>query len=217
MKVTEYDRVIRTLIPAYEAMQGAVLEWIGRVVPSGGLVLDLGGGTGRMAHAVAKAFPKLRVEMWDIDRAILDVARERMRDVADRVTVVERSFEGKLPPCDAVVASLSLHHVKEIQRKWEIYSNAYEALRRPGALLVADPSMPTAALARKATYDQWAEFQIAHGYTEAQARQHFVDWQNEDKYFPLHEELEALKAAGFPEPSVFWKQGPMTVYGGIKE
>jgi len=41
---------------------------------SGGRVLDLGGGTGALAAALAERFPTAEVEIWDTDRDMLAVA-----------------------------------------------------------------------------------------------------------------------------------------------
>jgi len=69
---------------------------------------------------------------------------------------------------------------------------------------------------QEATYRLWMEFMMSNGITEEEARQHFVNWRDEDRYFSLEEEFEALKAAGFAQPECFWRYGPMAVYGGVK-
>jgi ubiquinone/menaquinone biosynthesis C-methylase UbiE len=81
------------------------------------LVLDLGGGTGALAEAVAETLPLAEVEIWDIDRAMLGVARERCARFGARIRYVERSFADPLTPCDAVVACIALHHVKDLAAK----------------------------------------------------------------------------------------------------
>ena len=110
--IADYDRFIRTVIPHYETMRAVQLELLARCLPSDGRVIDLGGGTGALARAVAEKFPGVRVEIWDTDPAMLEVARERCAAFGDRVHFVERSFAEPLPACDAVVACIALHHVK---------------------------------------------------------------------------------------------------------
>ena len=46
-----------------------------------------------------------------------------------------------------------------------------------------------------------------HGITEAEARGHFAAWADEDRYFPLDEELAALRRAGFAEVECIWRRG----------
>src|ERR1700709_2738565 len=72
LKIAEYDRRIRTLVYAYDEMRVEHLKLLDRCLPrDGGLVLDLGGGTGALAAAIAERFPKIRVQIWDTDPAML--------------------------------------------------------------------------------------------------------------------------------------------------
>src|SRR5262245_54343454 len=115
LRVAEYDALIRRLVPAYAAMRPVQLDLLGLALPTGrGRVLDLGGGTGALAAAVAERFPGTDVEIWDTDPQMLDIARERCAGFGARVRYIERSFVDSLPPCDAVAACIALHHVKDM-------------------------------------------------------------------------------------------------------
>src|SRR5437868_2853333 len=94
LRIADYDRAIRTLIPGYEPMRAVQLDLLSGVFKAGqsGLVLDLGGGTGALAAAIADANPLLEIEIWDTDREMLNVARERCAAYGKRVRLVERSF-----------------------------------------------------------------------------------------------------------------------------
>ena len=52
--IADYDRFIRTVIPHYETMRAVQLELLARSLPPDGRVIDLGGGTGALARAVAE-------------------------------------------------------------------------------------------------------------------------------------------------------------------
>jgi len=60
------------------------------------------------------------------------------------------------------------------------------------------------------------DFMAQHGICEAQGRKHLADWATEDTYRQIFDELTALAQAGFHRPEVYWRQGPIAVYGGIK-
>src|SRR5688500_9196710 len=78
LRVTAYDELIRRIVPAYAAMRPVQLELLARALPDGrGRVLDLGGGTGALAAAIADRFPNADVEIWDTDPEMLEIARER--------------------------------------------------------------------------------------------------------------------------------------------
>lgn len=217
LKIAEYDRRIRTLVCAYDAMRAVHLELLARCLPrAGGLVLDLGGGTGALAAAVAERFPNVRVQIWDTDPAMLAFARERCAPFGDRVSLVEKSFAEPLPACDAVVACIALHHVKDLAAKGRIYGNIFSALRPGGIFANADTMMDSRPGPREHYFNVWSGFQQTHGLTDAEARQHFASWAGEDYYPPLWLELKLLAAAGFTEPDCFWRQEHQAVFGGIK-
>jgi tRNA (cmo5U34)-methyltransferase len=216
VKITDYDRFIRTVIPGYDAMRAVQLGLLARSLPPGGRVLDLGGGTGALAAVVAEKFPTAQVEIWDTDPAMLAVARERCARFGGRVTLVERSFTGPLPACDAVVACIALHHVKDLAVKGGIYANIHRALRPGGLFANADTAMSTVPWVRTATFQGWADFMGTQGIPEAAARAYFAEWAKEDYYPPLATELALLGAAGFAEPECFWREAPFTVFGGVR-
>ena len=142
LRVAEYDELIRKLVPAYPAMRPVQLELLALALPDCDAgpepcrrVLDLGGGTGALAAAIAERFPTATVEIWDTDPAMLAVSRERCARFGERIRYVERSFADPLPPCDAVAACIALHHVKDMAVKGTIYKNIHAALR-PGGIFM---------------------------------------------------------------------------------
>ncbi len=215
--IAEYDRRIRELVPAYTAMRAVHLDLLaalGRKPVE--RVLDLGGGTGSLAAAVLEAFPQATVEIWDTDPEMLAAAATRCAPFGARAQRVERSFAEPLPACDAVIACIALHHVKDLALKGRIYSNIYSALRPGGAFLNADTAVGDAPAIREWSFARWSAGMQAHGISDAAARQHFSEWAHEDYYPPLFTELQLLNAAGFQEPECFWRDAPFLIFGGIK-
>ncbi|MDB6168297.1 MAG: Methyltransferase [Verrucomicrobia bacterium] len=216
VRISDYDRFIRTVIPNYDTMRTVQLKLLAGRLPPGGTVLDLGGGTGALAAAVAEKFPGVRVEIWDTDPAMLEVARERCARFGDRVRLVERSFAEPLTRCDAVVGCIALHHVKDLAAKGKIYASIHQALRPGGLFANADTTMSTTPWLRDATFQWWADFMGTQGIAERQARDYFAEWGKQDYYPPLSVELELLRSAGFSEPECFWRDAPFTVFGGVR-
>lgn len=213
----DYDELILKLVPAYPKMRSVQLDLLPLALPvTGGLVLDLGGGTGALAAAIARRFPHATVQIWDVDPEMLGVARARCAEFGDRVQYVERSFTGSLPACDAVTASLSLHHIKDPAVKGDTYRHIFEALRPSGLFVNADTSVPTPAPLRERAFQFWAESMRPHGIDDEEARAHFANWAAEDFYTPLAAEFRLLTGAGFAEPECFWREGAAAVFGGIK-
>jgi tRNA (cmo5U34)-methyltransferase len=216
MRASEYDRVIRTFIPGYEVMLATQLQWLATILPVTGLVVDLGGGTGALAQAVAERFPRVRIQVWDTDPQMLAVAEQRLRRYGDRVTLVQRSFYETLPEAHGFVASLALHHIREEEQKGRLYAQIFRSLQAPGIFLNGDCVMNSSAMADAEYYRGWVEFMGSAGISPEEARGHFATWAKEDRYFSIAAELRMLGEAGFPFPDCFWKQGPMAIYGGYK-
>lgn len=217
LKIDEYDRRIRTLVCGYDEMRAEQLKLLDRCLPrDGGLVLDLGGGTGALAAAVAARFPSVRVQVWDTDPAMLAFARERCAPFGGRVELIEKSFASPLPVCDAVVACISLHHVKDMVAKGRIYRHIFAALRPGGVFANADTVMDSRPGPRAHYFEVWSRFQQSHGLTDAEARQNFASWAAEDCYTALSLEMKLLADAGFAEPDCFWRHEHQGVFGAIK-
>ena len=224
LEIAAYDETIRRFIPGYEAMiETAAREIAAGAAPPGGeaaspgagLVLDLGGGTGALAEAIL-AHPDVgTVALIDVDAEMLAQARTRLSRFAGRVRFHTRSFRDPLPRCDGVAASLALHHVRSLDEKRALYRRIHDALRPGGRFVNADATMPSEPVARAATWRGWADHMVACGIDEERAFAHFEEWAEEDAYFPLEEELAAMRAAGFRSDCV-WREGSITVVTGHK-
>ena len=217
LQAVEYDRIIRTFIPHYDVILQEIVRWLGGVLPEEGKVIDLGGGTGSLAEGIAERFTRVQIEIRDTDPKMLEIAKQRLSGLQDRVRFVEKSFLDPLPECNAVVATLALHHVRELEQKADIYRNIFKSLKSPGIFLNGDCTMSHQKNIQEAEFQFWSDFMKGHGMTEEEVRRHFAEWKEEDTYFSLSEEFSALRSAGFQEPECYWKYGPLAIYGGVKQ
>jgi tRNA (cmo5U34)-methyltransferase len=210
-----YDTAIVAFIPGYEEMLRVGVEIVRRSIPAGGRVVDLGAGTGAFAHRVALAMPEARVHLIDVDGAMLARARERLAPFGERVTFQQGSFEDTLPEADAIVASLSLHHVRTLHAKRAAYRRILAALR-PGSVFVsADATMHAEEPFAQLTRELWADHLVIHGDTRAQALARFDEWAAEDTYFGVAVELGLLREAGFTAADALWRSPPVTVIAAV--
>ncbi len=211
VEIDAYDETIRRFIPGYEAMLAVAARTLAPMRPD--LVLDLGAGTGALAETLLLHGNAGTVELIDVDAEMLAQARLRLARFDTRIRVRQMSFLGELPACDAAAASLALHHIASLDAKRAVYGRILAALRPGGLFVNADAVMPAGQAERAATREAWADHMVACGIERARAFEHFAEWADEDTYFPLEAELEALRAGGFDAECV-WQQGPMAVVAG---
>jgi tRNA (cmo5U34)-methyltransferase len=219
LKVTpaEYDLQIQRFIPGYSEMLDGVKELLTYVAlaNNGRLsVTELGVGTGSLTALLAAAFPDARFDAVDCDVNMLTVARERLELFGSRVNFCEERFEAALKgERDSVVASLALHHVRERSAKVALYAKIREGTKR--MFINADALMDSTGPVRDFVYDQWIQHMVSAGISREQAIAHFEEWQIEDRYYSLREELEMLREAGFSNADIAWRRGPMAIVYAI--
>jgi tRNA (cmo5U34)-methyltransferase len=192
------------------------VEVLAALAPQNAHVLDLGGGTGALSAAVLEGLPQARVTLLDVDAAMLDEARRRLAPFGDRVELREGSFLDPLPAADAVVASLALHHVHDMEVKTDLYRSIHAALAPGGPFLNLDAAITEGSRLNALGFDLWAARMAQHGIAAGEARGHFAAWADEDRYFPLDEELAALRRAGFAEVECFWRRNTSAVCCAVR-
>ena len=213
VEVDAYDAGIRTFIPGYETLLAKAAEAVAAARPA--RVADLGAGTGALSQAILERCPDCHVELIDADAQMLDQARARLAGYGGRASFSRRLFQDALPRCDAVAASLALHHVPTLGEKRALFARIHDALAPGGVFVNADAGMPADADLRAADYRTWAAHLIDCGIPEARAWRHFEEWAEEDVYLPLDDELAALHAVGF-DAQCLWRKTPVAVVRAVK-
>jgi tRNA (cmo5U34)-methyltransferase len=209
IRLDEYDARIRTFIPDYEEMLDVAA---GAVHPAARTIVDLGTGTGALAARCLGRAPRARLVGIDADGDILAVAARRL---GPRARLIAASFlRAALPPCDTIVASFALHHVRTTRAKAALYRRAYAALRRGGRSVTVD-CQP--AIDRRLAREQFAAWNahLRRSYSRRDAARLLAAWAREDCYVPLDVETALLKDAGF-KVEVTWRKGAFAVVVGLR-
>ncbi len=213
IEIDLYDETIRRFIPGYEEGLGRAAREVAAVRPR--LVLDLGAGTGALSGAILDEERVGAVLAIDIDADMLGQARVRLEPFGRRARFELRSFDDPLRACDAVAASLSLHHIRTMERKSALYRRIFRALRPGGIFVNADVTMSAHPAEGRACYRAWAAHLVSCGIDERRAYEHFEEWAAEDTYFPAGDEVLAMRAAGF-RAECAWRDPPFTLLTGRK-
>ena len=212
IKQGDYDRMIATLIPHYSDLIDAAADAVDTVARLAPAVVDLGTGSGTLAQRILKVRPKARLIGIDADRTMLDAASRRLRG---RIQTIEENFEQiRIPRCDVVSASFSLHHIPTGRRKGALYKHCFTALRPGGMFVSADCYLAGSATVQRRHRQAWLDH-LKKNYSPKKAENFLRTWAKEDVYFTLDREIELLRDAGF-FTEVTWRQDSFAVLVGLK-
>ena len=177
------------------------------------VIVDLGTGTGALASRCLAVKPSARIVGVDEDEGMLAVARQRL---GQRFTGMHGSFERvDLPACDAVTASLALHHLPTPARRARLLRRIHRALRPGGVLISADCYLASTAALRAAERRDWLAH-LERRYSARQAAGYLRAWAKEDHYARLVDEARLMERAGFTV-DIVWRRGSFAVVVGLKE
>jgi ubiquinone/menaquinone biosynthesis C-methylase UbiE len=206
--LADYDRSIRSFIPDYDTM----LDVAAAAVPADArLIVDLGVGTGALAERCLSRATRARVVGVDLDEGMMTMAARRL---GNRATFVTGSFlRTAIPRCDAVVASLALHHVRTRPAKAAMYRRIKEALKPNGRAIVVDCLPSSQATLARAQHAAWRTH-MQRAYSRHACQQYFEAWAREDVYVPIDVELRLMRAAGL-QSDVLWRNGAFAVLVGL--
>ena len=212
----KYDARIRSQIPLYDELIAEVARALGHAARPVRTVVDLGIGTGALARACLESVPGARIWGIDADPDMMAIARTRLGRLSRRVTMATGSFlDEALPPCDAIVASYSLHHIRTTRAKLAFYRRCYSALRPGGVLINGDCAPASTPRGYARDLDIWFTHLGKTFGSRERGRRVYESWAEEDTYVPLAEELSMLKRAGFAV-DVPWRRSPFAVIVGSR-
>jgi ubiquinone/menaquinone biosynthesis C-methylase UbiE len=213
----QYDTRIRSLIPLYDELIGEVARALAHAARPVRTIVDLGIGTGALARVCLESVRGPRIWGIDADPDMMAIARTRLGRLSRRVTMTTGSFlDTALPPCDAIMASYSLHHIRRSRAKLAFYRRCYRALRPGGVLINGDcaPASTPRGFARD--LDIWFTHLGKTFGSRAKGRRVYESWADEDTYVPLAEEIRLLQRAGFAV-DVPWRRSPFAVIVGSRQ
>jgi tRNA (cmo5U34)-methyltransferase len=206
-----YDRDRMLLLPGHEAFYAAALAQIPFDATH---IVELGAGSGLFSAMLRAAFPATHLHLIDFSQPMLDLARQRLGNDPHITYTLADYAAGPLPSCDAVVSSLSIHHLED-ERKCALLPLIFAALQPGGVFLNADQvAGPTPAL--ETLYQQrWLEGVRALGATEQQIADSLYR-QREDRRTPLEQQLAWLRDTGFADVDCWYKSSSFAVFGGTR-
>jgi ubiquinone/menaquinone biosynthesis C-methylase UbiE len=144
-----YDRHTARL---FGGLHRNVVEDVAGVAPTGGVVLDAGCGSGRLAVLIARRWPDLQVRGVDLEPGMVEVAARRaeQENLGSRVQFTAADLADLQLPDDSVdliVSTASMHHWADVGA---VIASLSRVLRPGGQLWIYDFRIVPAGRVRSA-------------------------------------------------------------------
>ncbi len=212
-----FDAGILKSVPHYQQMIGVIIEMLPFPRDSRVDLLDIGTGTGNIAFNLKTAFPNSRLTCLDLAPNMLAIAKEKLSRFSDveyiQADAAKYKFAKKY---DAIVSSLTLHHLETDRDKHAFHVKAFQALKKGGLFINADILTAPDKKMQDINLAKWREH-ILKTSTPEFAADRYKKYKAEDRPAVLLNELDSLRKAGFRSVDCFWKYYNFAVYGGIKK
>lgn len=215
-EATVFDAGVLKSVPHYQEMIGVLVDLL--PFPRGKKVdlMDIGSGTGNIAYNLKTAYPNSRLVCLDLAPKMLEISKEKLAKFkgvefvqADAASYVfDRQY-------DAIVSSLTLHHLESDADKHAFHKKAFKALKKGGLFINADIIIAPEKKMQETYLRKWKEFILRSSSAEYVADR-YKKYKAEDRPAILLHEIDSLRRVGFKAVEVFWKYYNFAVYGGVK-
>ncbi|MEO1497471.1 MAG: class I SAM-dependent methyltransferase [Planctomycetota bacterium] len=154
---TAYDAAAPHIHPHYHTVQAAVLK---ALPPGATQVVDLGGGSGRLAELVLAERPDTRLTVVDPSQAFLTLAEGRLARFGPRVRFVclraQDAWRDAVGTADAIVSTSALHHLEPAEKN-SVFAECHAALQTGGVFVNGDEYRPPSDAAYRDELERWGE------------------------------------------------------------
>jgi tRNA (cmo5U34)-methyltransferase len=141
-----YDRCAELIHPYYVEMQDAIIELLPFADDAGFLLVDAGGGSGRLMERVLERFACARAIVIDQSTAFIALANKRLERfhgrAETRVARLQDDWPADLGEQPAAIVSMSAIHHLDADEKRSLYQRCHALLRAGGVFLNADEIRP---------------------------------------------------------------------------
>lgn len=160
-----YDAAAPTIHPRYDAVQSEILERLSYGTDEPLVVVDLGGGSGRLLERVLERFAGAHAVLVDQSEPFLALAERRLARFAPRIKFVRRRLQdawaADLPQApDVIVSTSAIHHLEPAEKR-DLFSRVFAALKPGGLFMNGDEYRPASEAELRALLEEWSVHMFA--------------------------------------------------------
>lgn len=156
----DYDAAGPFVHPLYNEVQAAVVAALPFDASDAPHVVDLGGGSGRLAERILVALPESTVTVVDPSESFGGLAKQRLSRFGERATVArcqaQEAWSDSVRRPDAIVSTSALHHLDGPDKN-AAFAACFNALPAGGCLINGDEYRPPSDVTYRALLTEWGE------------------------------------------------------------
>jgi tRNA (cmo5U34)-methyltransferase len=219
-----YDQAAESVHPFYLELQDAILRELSLQESSEVLLVDMGGGSGRLIERALDKWPKSRGMVLDQSEPFLALAERRLARFGRRAGCVlanlQDDWQPHFPSPPAAIVSMSAIHHLDPAEKQKFYQQCFDSLAPGGQLLNGDEVRPEVDSQYLEALQEWVamwEKGIASGSIPPGIHAALRGWTDrnvtrfnqpkqsgDDCHETAETQFQYLGAAGFVETKVIW-------------
>ncbi|HEX5472335.1 MAG TPA: class I SAM-dependent methyltransferase [Lacipirellulaceae bacterium] len=221
-----YDEAAPAIHPYYETVQNRIVERLPFETDDAFLLVDLGGGSGRLAERVLKQFGRARLVLVDQSESFLALAERRLKNVATHTTLLQKRLQDDwtadlLEAPDVIVSTSAIHHLSPAEKRG-LFAKCFTALKSGGLFINGDEYRPQDDTEYRSLLEKWSAHMFSAldaGRIPASFRQTLDFWQDrnirrfgepkqsgDDCHETISTQVDYLQAAGFDQIDLAWNQ-----------
>ncbi len=230
-----YDASAEYVHPHYLELQQFLVEML-LAADRTTYVVDLGGGTGRLAERVLAASPTARVLVIDQSEAALEIAAQRLAPFGERgqwaQLRLQDDWAALLAQAPTAMVSMSAIHHLDPGEKRQLYQRCFDCLAPGGILANGDEIRDeddAVYLRQLQTWGRHMDAMIAAGNIAESFHDALHQWQarniggfgeprtsGDDCHQTIGEQLDYFRQAGFEPVDAPWHRDMWAVLRGVK-
>jgi cyclopropane fatty-acyl-phospholipid synthase-like methyltransferase len=233
---TGYDQSAHHVHPHYVEVQDAVLA----ALPFGEcdefLLVDAGGGSGRLVERFLDRFTSARAIVLDQSEAFLALAERKLARFGERAACRIAQLQGDWPqeigePIDAVVSMSAIHHLESAEKQ-QLFARIFAALNPGGVFINGDEVRPASDAEYLAEVSNWAAHMhriMDAGLVPDSFKDALLKWEarnvgefskpkhtGDDCHDTIDEQLAWLAECGYVHCRATWHKAMWAVMAGDK-